>query len=168
MATKKVKPIPDGYHTATIYLTIRGTDQAIEFYKKAFGAEELVRMPGPDGKSVMHAEIRIGDSMIMMGEEMPGAQGKCLSPATLKGSTAGVMLYVADVDASFKRAVDAGATAVMPPQDMFWGDRFGSLVDPFGHQWSIATHKEDVAPEEMGKRQAAFFAQSNPPKGKKK
>jgi PhnB protein len=165
MATKKVKPIPEGYHTATPYLTIRGTDKAIEFYKKAFGAEEMFRMPGSDGKGVMHAEIRIGDSVIMMGEEMPGMPNACVSPSTLKGSTMGVMLYVQDVDAAFKRATDAGATAVMPPQDMFWGDRYGKLMDPFGHHWSVATHKEDVPPQEMEKRHKAFVAQMS--KGKK-
>ena len=144
-----VQPIPDGYHTATPYLRCRGAEKAIEFYKKAFGAEEIVRMPGPDGK-VMHAEIRIGDSMIMLGEEnltwhMP-------SPTSLGGSGSGVHLYVPDADAAFARAVAAGAKVAMPLENAFWGDRYGKLIDPFGHEWSIGTHVEDVPPEEMPRR----------------
>jgi PhnB protein len=152
----KVKPIPEGYHTATPYLTIRDAGKAIDFYKQAFRAQELFRMPGPDGKTVMHAEIKIGDSPIMMAEE--NLEWGKKSPQTLGGTPASVFLYVEDVDAAFDRAVKAGATAQMPPDDMFWGDRFGSLADPFGHQWSIATHKEDVSPEEMGKRAEKYFA----------
>lgn len=145
----KVNPIPAGYHTATPYLTVNDCARAIEFYKKAFGAQELMRMAGPAGK-IGHAEIKIGDSVIMMSDEMPGGGNQ--APNSLGGTTAGIFLYVTDVDVSYKQAVDAGAKADMPPADMFWGDRFGKLTDPFGHSWSMATHKEDVAPDEMRKR----------------
>ncbi len=149
----KVKPIPDGYHTATPYLTIRGAVAAIEFYKRAFGAKELFQMPGPDGK-IMHAEIRIGDSNIMLADE--SAATGTQSPQALNGTAASVFLYVEDVDATFKQAVKAGAKETMPVQDMFWGDRFGKLTDPFGHKWMLATHIEDVTPAEMEKRTAAL------------
>ncbi len=152
----QVKPIPDGFHTATPYLVVRGADKAIDFYVKAFGAKERMRMPGPDGK-IVHAEIQIGDSIIMLSEEMP--QFGSVSPETLKGNGSSVFLYDADVDALFRRAIAAGAKEVMAPQDQFWGDRFGKLTDPFGHQWALATHKEDVSPEEMDKRHKAFMAQ---------
>jgi PhnB protein len=145
----KVNPIPDGYHAATPYLTVNDGPRAIDFYKKAFGAQEIMRMDGPPGK-IGHAELRIGDSVVMLSDEMPG--GACRSPQSLGGTTGGIFLYVTDVDSSYKKAVDAGAKADMPPADMFWGDRFGRLTDPFGHSWSIATHKEDVAPAEMQKR----------------
>ena len=146
---KAVKPIPSGYHTATPYLTLNECARAIDFYKKAFGAQEKMRMEGPHGK-IGHAEIHIGDSVIMLADEMPGGGGR--APKSLDATTAGIFLYVNDVDSSFKQAVDAGAKADMPPTDMFWGDRFGKLTDPFGHAWYMATHKEDVAPEEMRKR----------------
>lgn len=149
----KVKPIPEGYRTVTPYLTVRGADRAIDFYKRAFGAQEKFRMPGPGGK-IMHAEIQVGDSMIMLSEEFP--EMGSLSPQALNGSPVGIFLYVEDVDAVFQQAVAAGAKPEMPPQDMFWGDRFGKLADPFGHKWQLATHKEDVAPEEMERRAAAF------------
>lgn len=152
-----VKPIPDGYHAVTPYLVLSGVAKAIEFYKKAFGAQELYRMPGPGG-SVMHAEIKIGDSVLMMADEFPGAE-HCKAPSSLQGTTTNMHLYVEDADAAFERAVDAGAKVSMPLQDMFWGDRYGKLTDPFGHEWSIATHKEDLSPEEIGKRGQAFFAQ---------
>jgi PhnB protein len=145
----KVKPVPDGYHTATPYMIVQGGAQAIDFYKKAFGAEERFRMPGPDGK-LMHAEIQIGNSIIMLGDECPEMGAR--SPQALGGSGVGLFLYVADVDAAFKRAVDAGATAKQPPTDMFWGDRYCKLSDPFGHEWSIGTHIEDVSPEEIDRR----------------
>jgi len=145
----KVNAIPPGYHTATPYLTVDDCARAIDFYKKAFGAQEIMRMDGPGGK-IAHAEIKIGDSFIMLGDEMPG--GGQRAPKSLGGTTVGVFLYVPDVDAAYKQAVDAGAKADMSPADMFWGDRFGKLTDPFGHSWSMATHKEDVAPEEMRKR----------------
>jgi PhnB protein len=153
---KTVKAIPDGYHTITPSLVVAGGAKAIEFYKKAFGAEELFRMPGPDGKSVMHAELQIGNSRLMLTDEFKDRG--CLSPQSLGGSPVTIFMYVQDVDASFKRAVDAGAKVTMPLMDMFWGDRFGTLSDPFGHHWSMATHKEDVPPEEMPKRAQAAMA----------
>jgi PhnB protein len=149
-----VKPVPEGYHTATPGLVLKGAAQAIDFYKRAFGAQEIMRMPGPDGKSIMHAEIRIGDSTIFLADEFPGMGGK--SPQSVGAVTGAVYLYVEDADAAFNRAIAAGAKVSMPPADMFWGDRFGRVVDPFGHEWGIATHKEDVAPEEMARRAAAF------------
>jgi PhnB protein len=152
---KNVSPIPAGYHSVTPYLTLDDCNRAIEFYKKAFGAQEVMRMGGPGGK-IGHAELRIGDSVVMVADEWPMAGNK--SPKTLGGTTAGVFLYVQDVDAAFKQAVDAGAKADQPPADMFWGDRYGKLTDPFGHSWSMATHKEDVAPEEMQKRMQAEMA----------
>ena len=156
--TTKVKPIPDGYHTITPYLIVKDGPRAIEFYKKAFGAQELFRMAGPDGK-IAHAELQIGNSRFMLGTESPqmGSQ----SPETLKGTPVGLFLYLEDVDAAFKRAVDAGARATQPPQDMFWGDRYGKVADPFGHEWQLATHKEDVAPAEMDKRAKAHMTQAN-------
>ena len=153
----EVKPIPDGYGTVTPYLVVKGAAEAIEFYKKALGAEEVLRMPAPDG-SLMHAEIKIGDSIVMLGDEFPGAEGYG-SPATLGGTSVNLFLYVEDADAAFQQAVDAGAKVLAPMADMFWGDRYGKLRDPFGHDWGIATHKEDVSPEEMGKRAEEFFAQ---------
>lgn len=151
----KVRPIPDGYHTATPYLILRDGARAIEFYKRAFGAKELMRMPGPDGR-IMHAEIQIGDSRIMLADESP--ENGSPSPQTLKGTAVGIFLYVEDVDAVFKRAVAAGARELMPVADMFWGDRFGKISDPFGHQWQLATHKEDLQPDEIGKRAEAAFS----------
>lgn len=145
----KVNPVPPGYHTATPYLTLNDCARAIDFYKRAFGAQEIMRMEAPGGK-IGHAELRIGDSPIMLSDEMPGGGNR--SPQSLGGTTGGVFLYVRDVDALYKQAVDAGAKADMPPADMFWGDRFGKLTDPFGHSWSMATHIEDVAPEEMQRR----------------
>lgn len=143
-----VKPIPNGYTTVTPYLKIKGASQAIEFYKKAFGAEELFRMPMPDGK-VGHAELKIGNSFIMLGDEAP--QWGVFGPGE-KGAGVGIHLYVENCDALMERAVAAGAKVSMPLADMFWGDRFGKVVDPFGHEWSIATHKEDVSPEECARR----------------
>jgi PhnB protein len=150
------KPIPDGYHTVTPYLICRGAAKALEFYKEAFGADELFRMPRPDGR-VMHAEIRIGDSPIMLADEV--AEMQALSPASLGGSPVGILLYVEDVDARFDRAIRAGGTVVRPVQDQFYGDRSGTLLDPFGHKWTIATHKEDLSLEEVRKRASAMAAQ---------
>jgi uncharacterized glyoxalase superfamily protein PhnB len=150
------KPIPEGYRTVTPYLTLKGAARAIDFYERAFGAQEVERMTGPDGESVMHAEVRIGDSIVMLSDEFPQMGSR--SPETLGGTTASIFLYVPDVDTAFQRAVDAGAKTIMPPTDMFWGDRFGTLVDPFGHQWSMATHKEDLSPEEIRKRGAVAMA----------
>jgi PhnB protein len=151
-----VKPIPDGYHSVTPYLTVRGAAQAIEFYKAAFGAVELVRMPMPDG-SIAHAEVKIGDSPVMFGEENPAWGNK--SPQALGGTPAGLMIYVDDCDAVFDRAVAAGATVMKPLANQFYGDRSGTVIDPFGHAWTVATHVEDVAPEEMQKRMDAMAAQ---------
>ncbi len=146
-----VKPIPDGYHSVTPYLTISGAADAIEYYKKAFGATELFRMDH-QGK-VGHAEIKIGDSPIMLADEFP-EMGQ-VSPKTLGGSPVGIMIYVDDVDTIFNRAIAAGGEQKKPLQDQFYGDRSGTLKDPFGHIWTVATHKEDVTPEEMDKRMAA-------------
>jgi len=154
---QNVKAIPEGFHTITPHMSVRGAGRAIDFYKKAFGAEEVTRMMGPDGRTVMHAELKIGDSRFFLGDEMPGMG--CQSPETLKGTTQGMFLYVQDVDAAFKRALDAGATVKMPVADMFWGDRYGKLTDPFGHEWSMGTHKEDLTNEEIEKRGKAFFEQ---------
>lgn len=154
MATAKIKPIPDGYHTATPYLVITNAAEAIEFYKKAFDATEIMRLASPDGK-VMHAEIKIGDSPIMLCDECP--DWNALSPQTIGGTAVSIMLYVEDVDTVVNRAVAAGATLLMPVEDQFWGDRMGSVADPYGHKWSIATHTEDVTPEEIGIRAKALF-----------
>lgn len=148
------KPIPDGYHTATPYLIITDAAKAIEFYKEAFGATECMRLPTPDGK-LMHAEIMIGDSPIMLCDECP--EWHALSPQTIGGTAVSIVLYVADVDAVVNRAVAAGATLLMPVADQFWGDRMGTVADPFGHKWSVATHTEDVTPEEIGARAKALF-----------
>jgi PhnB protein len=139
-------PIPVGHHAITPHLVIKGASEAIEFYKKAFGAVENSRMPGPGGK-LMHAQITIGDSPLMLVDEMP--DWNCLGPKALKGSPVTIHLYVTDADATYAKAIAAGATAKMPPQDMFWGDRYGQVTDPFGHEWSIATHQRDLTPEQM-------------------
>ncbi len=152
MAT--VKPIPDGYHSVTPYLSIKGAADAIEFYKKAFGAIELFRMDH-EGK-IGHAEIKIGDSPVMLADEYP--EMGFVSPITLGGSPFGLMIYVDDVDSVFKQAIAAGGVEKKPVQDQFYGDRSGTLTDPFGHVWTVSTHKEDVTPEEMDKRMAAAKA----------
>lgn len=148
----QVRAIPEGYHTITPYLVIDGAAKALEFYKKAFDAEEIYSMPGPNGK-IMHAELQIGDSRLMLSDEQPQMGAK--SPKAFGGTPASMFLYVENVDRVFNQAVAAGATAKMPVADMFWGDRFGSVVDPFGHEWQIATHKEDLTPEEIARRGAA-------------
>jgi PhnB protein len=148
----KVNPIPEGFHTATPYLIVKGAARAIEFYKKAFGATELMRMTQPDGR-IGHAEIKIGDSPIMLADEFPEMGSR--SPESLGGSPVSVLLYVQDVDAVFKQAVAAGAKVTRPVKDQFYGDRSGGVTDPFGHQWYVATHKEDVSPEEMHRRASA-------------
>jgi PhnB protein len=152
----KVNAIPAGYHSLTPYLVVNEASRAIDFYKQAFGAKETVRMGGPGGK-IGHAEMKIGDSMIMLSDEMPGSGNR--SPQSLGGSPVSIFMYVESVDSVFDQAVKAGAKADMPPQDMFWGDRFGKLTDPFGHAWAVATHIEDVAPQEMEKRAQAAMAQ---------
>jgi PhnB protein len=152
MTKPQVKPVPDGMHTVTPHLVCNGAADAITFYKQAFSAVELGRLPGPQGK-LMHAMLRIGDSAVMLADEFPdyGSFG----PKSLKGSPVTIHLYVEDVDATVKRAVAAGAKITMPVDDMFWGDRYGKIEDPFGHHWSVATHIRDVSPEEM---QAAMNA----------
>jgi PhnB protein len=151
-----VKPIPEGYHTVTPYLSVDDASAAIDFYKQAFGATERVRMPAPDGK-IGHAELQIGDSLVMLSDPFP--QSSTRPPKELGGTTSGLFLYVEDVDASFQQAVDAGATVAMAPEDMFWGDRFGSVLDPFGHHWSLATHKEDLSEKEIAERGQAAMAE---------
>jgi PhnB protein len=150
--SNKPKSIPDGYHTVTPYLIVNDAAAAIEFYKKAFGATELMRMPKPDGK-IGHAEIRIGDSPVMLADETPEMGAR--SPRTIGGSPVSIFLYVDDVDTTFAKAVNAGAKVERPVADQFYGDRTGGVQDPFGHVWYIATHVEDVSPEEMKKRAAA-------------
>ena len=151
------KPIPDGYHTVTPALTVKNGAEMIEFYKRALGAKELMRIPGPDGKHLMHAEIEIGDSKVMLSDESP--EMGCRAPASVGSVTSSLYVYVEDVDKAFRRAVEAGARSLMPPTDMFWGDRFGQVEDPSGHRWGLATHKEDPSPEEMARRQQEFYAQ---------
>jgi PhnB protein len=143
-----VRPIPEGYHAITPQLTCRNASSAIDFYKKVFGAEELMRMPGPGGK-VMHAELQIGDSRLMVNDEFPGM---ATAPEPSAAHSSSLFVYSEDVDALFERATKAGAHVDMPLDNMFWGDRYGKFTDPFGHQWGAATHVEDVAPEEMQRR----------------
>lgn len=147
-----VKPIPEGYHSVTPYLSIKGAAAAIEYYKKVFGATELFRMAGPDGK-IGHAEIKIGNSPVMLADEYP--EMEFVSPKTLGGTPVGLMIYVDDVDTMFTQAINAGAQQVKPLQNQFYGDRSGTLKDPFGHVWTVATHIEDVPPEELEQRAAA-------------
>jgi PhnB protein len=144
-----VKPIPEGFHTLTAYLTVDGAADAIEFYKKAFGATEIMRMPGPDGR-LGHAEIQIGDSKVMLSDPFPQSESK--PPSEVGATTGGLFMYAEDVDAVMQQAVEAGATVTMEAENMFWGDRFGTVKDPFGHIWSIATHVEDLTPEEIAER----------------
>ena len=153
-----VKAIPEGYHNVTPYLIVDDAAEAIRFYEKALGATEIFRLPM--GDRIGHAEIRIGDSIVMLSDEWPD-MGK-LGPKARGGATSSMMLYVEDVDAAYARATAAGATAERPPEDQFWGDRMGSLVDPFGHSWSLATHVEDVAEDEMQRRMEAFSKQAEP------
>ncbi len=145
--SKNVQPVPPDFHSVTPHLVVSDAAAAIDFYKAAFGAEERFRMPAPDGARLLHAEIRIGDSPVMLASEFPefGSKG----PKALGGSPVALHLYVADVDAAYDRAVTAGATTTMPPADMFWGDRYGRVTDPFGHVWALASHLRDIPPEEM-------------------
>ena len=144
-----VKPVPEGYTTLSPYLVVDGAAQAIDYYKRVFGATERGRFDGPDGK-VAHAELQIGDTVMMLGD--PSAETNIKAPTQLGATSVGLFLYVEDVDATVQRAVDAGATITQPVDDMFWGDRYGKVTDPFGHEWLIATHIEDVSPEEMAER----------------
>jgi PhnB protein len=150
------QPVPEGYHTLTPYLAVEDAAEAIEYYKRAFGAKERVRMDAPGGK-IGHAELEIGDSLVMVSDPFPQSSTK--PPKELGGTSASVFMYVEDVDSVVQDALDAGATVTMPVEDMFWGDRFGTVQDPFGHQWSIATHIEDVPPEEMAERAKAAMAE---------
>jgi PhnB protein len=152
MATQ---PIPEGYSTISPYLAVDDAAEAIAYYKKAFGAEETVRMDAPDGK-IGHAELKIGDSHVMLSDPFP--QASTTPPKELGGTSASIFMYVEDVDAVVQKAVDAGATVTMEVEDQFWGDRFGSITDPFGHIWSIATHVEDLSPEEIEERGKAAMA----------
>ena len=151
-----VKPIPDGQHSITAALVVKNARKAIEFYKTAFGAKEISVWPGPDGRSIMHAELKIGDSKVFLGDEAP--ERGAVSPQTLGGSAVSLNFFTEDCDMVFKRAIGAGATVKMALADQFWGDRYGTVVDPFGHVWGIATHKEDVSHEEMEKRMKQTFA----------
>jgi uncharacterized glyoxalase superfamily protein PhnB len=155
------KPIPDGYDALLPYFVVRGAANAIEFYKDVFGATELVRMPSPDGKKIMHAEIKIHGHVLMLGDENP-QMGAVAPQPNGPPPPASVMFYTEDVDALFKKAVAKGAKGLMPPMDMFWGDRYGKFLDPFGHLWGVATHKKDVSPEEMAKG-AEEWAKKNRP-----
>ena len=147
--------LPPGMHSVTPHLVCAQADEAIEFYKNAFGATELSRMPGPDGK-IMYASLRIGDSVVMLSEEMP--QWESFGPKALKGTPVTIHLYVENADATFAQAVRAGAKAIMPLEDMFWGDRYGKVEDPSGHQWAIATHVREVSPEEMQQAMEQMFS----------
>jgi PhnB protein len=149
-----VKPIPDGYHSVTPYLMVHDGAAALDFYKKAFGAVELFRFPMPDGK-IGHAEFKIGDSPVMLADDQPGALTK--GPRSLGGAGVGMLIYLPDVDAAFAKAIGAGGKVLRPVKDQFYGDRSGSLEDPFGHNWTIATHKEDVTKEEMDRRMAEMM-----------
>lgn len=148
--TNQAKPIPTGFHTLTPHLVVKGASRAIDFYKMAFGAQEIRRSPGPDGKTIMHADLKIGDSHLFLVDEFP--QMGCRGPESIGATPVTIHMYVEDVDAAFGKAVAAGAQVRMPVADMFWGDRFGMLTDPFGHSWSLATHKEDLTPQEISKR----------------
>jgi PhnB protein len=154
----KVNPIPQGYHTVTPSIVVRGAEEALDFYRKAFNAEETLRMPGPDGK-IIHAEFRIGNSVMMLGDEMPDMGAK--SPLSLGGSPVSFFIYLENVDEAWQRAINAGAKQVMPLADMFWGDRAGCVDDPFGHHWWLAQHVADLTPEEIKKGQEEFFSQSH-------
>jgi PhnB protein len=154
--TAAINKIPKGFHTITPALTVRNAAEAIAFYKEALGAEELVRMSGPDGK-ITHAELKIGDSIIFLGDEIPNMGNK--SPQTLGGTSGSLFLYVEDVDQFYQRAVHAGAKSTMPPTDMFWGDRYGTFIDPYGQSWGVGTHVEDLTGEETAERAKEFYAQ---------
>jgi PhnB protein len=151
-----VKPIPEGYNTLTAYLAVEDAERAIDFYKDAFGAEEVIRMPAPDGR-IAHAELQIGDSKIMLSDPFP--QSTVRPPSERGGTTASIFMYCEDVDAAFEQAKKAGATVEMELENMFWGDRFGTLSDPFGHVWSFSQHVEDVSPEEIAERGKAAMAE---------
>jgi PhnB protein len=156
-AARGVRPIPEGYHSLTPGLVVDNAAEAIEFYKRAFGAQELGRMASPEGQ-IWHAELQIGDSRLMLGDEFPDMGAP--SPKSLGGTTSSIHLYVEDADAVFQRAIEAGATASMPLENAFWGDRYGQVIDPYGHRWGIATRQEEVSDEEMQRRAQAQAAQA--------
>ncbi len=156
---QKAQAIPQGYHTVTPSLFVAGAAKAIDFYKKAFGAEERMRFPAPDG-SIMHAELTIGDSIVMLADEMPDQGGR--GPKSIGGTPVSFFIYRENVDAAWKQAVAAGAKEIMPLADQFWGDRTGCLEDPFGHQWWLAQHIQDLTPEQLQKNAEAFFSQGQP------
>jgi uncharacterized glyoxalase superfamily protein PhnB len=160
-----VKPIPEGYHTLTPGLAVKNAVEAIAWYQRALGARELARMPSPDGKLITHAELKLGDSILFLSDVMPGQT--VAWPKGKEMPTVSLYMYVPDVDDTYRKAVGAGATGLSAPADMFWGDRFAHLVDPYGHHWAIATHKEDVSPAEMRKRGEAW-AKEQAAKMKKK
>lgn len=153
------KPIPDGFHTLTPHLVVQDAVRAIEFYKKAFGAKEQERHMSPDGKAVMHARMQIGNSLFMLANEFPPM---CLSPKARGGTSVSLHIYTENADVAFDRAVKAGCTVKMPITDQFWGDRYGQVQDPFGHEWSIATHKQDFTDEQLMERAKAAFANMAP------
>jgi len=148
-----VKPIPDGYKVVTPYLIVKGAAQALDFYKRALGAEERMRLPMPDGR-ICHAEMQLGDCVVMLADEFPEMGAK--SPQTLGGTPVGICVYVKDVDAQFNQAIAVGGKVERPMQNQFYGDRSGTFIDPFGHKWTLATHIEDVTPEEIAKRMSAM------------
>ena len=152
---KNAQPIPAGFHTLTPHLVVKDAGKAIEFYKKAFGAEEIRCLPSSDGKSLIHAELQIGDSRLMLVDEFP--EMDCRGPRSIGGTPVTIHIFVKDVDTAFNKALAAGAGVKMPLADMFWGDRYGVLTDPFGHSWSLATHKEDLTPEEISTRAREAF-----------
>jgi PhnB protein len=157
--TSEVKAIPEGYHTLTPHIVVNDGAKAIEFYKNAFGAEEIFRMPTPDGSKIAHGELKIGDSIFFLSDEFPEMGAK--SPLSLGGTHGGLGLYVEDTDAVYEKAIAAGATSVMPPSDAFWGDRYGKVTDPFGHSWAIMTHIKDLSPEEIEKASNEHFSSAD-------
>ena len=159
---KKAQPIPEGYHSITPYLSVKGASKAIKFYKDAFGAKEVEIHNAPDGK-IMHAVLQIGNSLIMLSDEFPESKCGVCSPQSLKGSSGMLHFYVEDADAAFNQAVKAGATTIRPVEDMFWGDRYGQVKDPFGHVWSISMRKVDLTKEEMNKAAETFFSKPAKP-----
>jgi uncharacterized glyoxalase superfamily protein PhnB len=159
--SEKAKPIPEGFRTITPHLTVKNGEQAIEFYQRAFGAELLRKVYGQDGKTLMHCDLKIGDSIVMLNDEF--AEWNVLSPKSIGGTSVTLHAYVQDADAAFQRALNAGATVKMPLMDAFWGDRYGQVEDPFGHTWAIATHIEDLSPEETKKRGDAEMAKHSKP-----
>jgi len=156
-AKRKVKAVPEGLHSLIPHLIVKGAEEAIAFYKKAYGAQEISRHPGPDGRRLMHASLKIGDSVLFLADEFP-EMGSCRAPQGTGGTPVTIHLYLEDVDKVFNQAVAAGAKARMPPTTMFWGDRYSQVTDPFGHVWALATHVEDMSLEEMIKRGKAAFS----------